>query len=53
VPRGIAQALVTVLAQVLREVGAPERKAMSAKLRAQCQQTLELAYVHGGLADDV
>jgi len=53
VPVGVAQLLVTVLAQVMRELGAPERKAMSSKLRGECLIALETAYVEAGLIGDV
>jgi hypothetical protein len=47
VPRGVAETLVAVLEAVLREVGAPERKAMSKRLREQVAYALELAQAEG------
>lgn len=47
VPRGVAETLVAVLEAILREVGAPERKAMSKKLRDQVTYALELAKAEG------
>lgn len=50
VPRGIAKTLYAVLQAIYREVGAPERKAMSNRLREQIEYALELAQAEG-LAD--
>lgn len=47
VARGIAETLTLVLESVMRELGSPERKAMSKGLRGQVEWALELAHAEG------